>query len=47
VVTARRAGLPLTFKGTLRIGGSAPGTLRLKGHSLAGSLGGRRVSARV
>jgi pimeloyl-ACP methyl ester carboxylesterase len=47
VVTSRGSGLPLTFKGTLRVAGPAPGTLHVAGHSLKGVLGGRRVSGRV
>jgi pimeloyl-ACP methyl ester carboxylesterase len=47
VVTARQAGLPLTFKGTLRVSGSVAGALRLQGHSLTGRLGGRHVSSHV
>lgn len=43
-LTLRRAGLPLTFAGTLRVAGSRAGTLRLSGHSLRGVLSGRRVS---
>jgi TAP-like protein len=43
-VSARRAGLPLTFKGTLRVNGPAAGTLRVTGHALEGVLGGRHVS---
>jgi pimeloyl-ACP methyl ester carboxylesterase len=46
-VSARRAGLPLTFKGTLRVNGPAGGTLRVVGHALQGVLGGRRVSGRL
>jgi pimeloyl-ACP methyl ester carboxylesterase len=46
-VSARRAGLPLTFNGTLRVVGPAAGTLHVAGHALRGVLGGRRVSGRA
>ena len=47
VLRTRRAGLPLSFAGTLRVTGAIAGALRLSGHSLAGVLGGRRVSGRA
>src|SRR5207248_312617 len=34
LVSARRAGLPLTFKGTLRVNGANAGTLHVAGHAL-------------
>ena len=43
----RRAGLPLTFKGSLRVTGRAGGMLRVTGHALQGVLGGRRVTGRA
>jgi pimeloyl-ACP methyl ester carboxylesterase len=46
-LTVRRAGLPLTFTGTLRIAGKSAGTLRVAGHALTGVLAGRRVSGRA
>jgi hypothetical protein len=40
-----KTGLPLTFEGTVRVGGAAasPGILGLSGNSLRGTLGGRVV----
>jgi pimeloyl-ACP methyl ester carboxylesterase len=46
-LTAGGSGLPLTFTGTLRVAGRAPGTLHVSGHSLSGVLGGRRVSGQA
>jgi hypothetical protein len=46
-LTAGGSGLPLTFRGTLRVAGPARGTLRVAGHSLKGVLGGRRVSGQA
>jgi pimeloyl-ACP methyl ester carboxylesterase len=43
------AGPPFRFKGTVRVSGSAAarGTLRISGRNVSGTLGGRRVSARL
>ena len=45
-VSAVPGGLPLKFTGTVRVTGSSAvaGTLRIKGNTLTGALGGRKVS---
>lgn len=46
-VTALVTKLPLPFTGTIRVTGrsAAAGTLKIKGNTLSGTLGGRKVSA--
>jgi pimeloyl-ACP methyl ester carboxylesterase len=41
------SGFPLTLAGTLRVVGPVPGKVRVAGHTLRGTLGGRRVSGQA